>query len=287
MDFLIRLFEAVTVEFEAAPESYGLFHIACIIAAVLLTVLVCKLFKDTSDRAVNVLTACVWVVLVVLEIYKQLIFGFELEEGKFVWDYAWYAFPFQFCSSPLYILPIIAFTKNEKLRDACIAYMMTFSLFAGLAVFCYPGDVFIRTIGINYQTMIHHGSQILMGIFYAVRYRGKFGVRFFFGGVSVFVVMSFIAMVLNVGVYHAFLAFGIDETFNMFYISPYFDCTLPLLSTVYEKIPYVGFVCVYFFGFILCALIVYSILSGLLSGVRSAHDIKVHEKIRIDRRVKT
>ena len=287
MDFLVKLFNTVTAEFESAPESYGLFHIVSIIVAIALTVLVCKLFKDSSDRAVNILTAFVWVVILALEVYKQVIFGLELENGVFTWDYAWYAFPFQFCSSPLYILPIIAFTKNEKLRDACIAYMMTFSLFAGLAVFCYPGDVFIRTIGINYQTMIHHGSQILMGIFYAVRYRGKFGVRFFFGGVSVFVVMSFIAMVLNVGVYHAFLAFGIDETFNMFYISPYFDCTLPLLSTVYEKIPYVGFVSVYFFGFILCALIVYSILSGLLSGVRSAHDIKVHEKIRINRRIKT
>ena len=287
MDFLVKLFNLLTAEFEAAPVSYGLFHIVSIILVITLTVLVCKLFKDSSDKAVNILTACVWVVILSLEIYKQLVFGLGLEEGKFVWDYAWYAFPFQFCSSPLYILPIIAFTKNDKLRDACISYMMTFSLFAGLAVFCYPNDVFIKMIGINYQTMIHHGSQILMGVFYAVRYRDRFGTRHFFSGALVFVVMSFIAMTLNIGVYHAFPLFGIDETFNMFYISPYFDCTLPLLSVVYAKIPYVGFVSVYFFGFILCALIVYSVLSGLLSGVRSAYGIKEHEKIRVNRRIKT
>ena len=199
-----------------------------------------------------------------------MIYGFSLEEGKFVWDYAWYAFPFQFCSSPMYILPIIAFAKNEKLRTGAIAYMMTFSLFAGLAVFCYPNDVFISTIGINFQTMIHHGSQILMGVFFAVRYREKLTPKFFFSGVAVFVAMVFIAMGLNIGVYKAFGAFGIDETFNMFYISPYFDCTLPVLNVVYGKLPYVGFVCVYFFGFILCALIVFSVCRLCTRGARAS-----------------
>ena len=286
MDFLINLYTVLDTQLESAPESYGLFHVACILAVALLTFLVCKLFKDSSDRAVNVLTALVWVVILTLEIYKQLIYGFDLEDGAFVWDYAWYAFPFQFCSSPLYILPIIAFTRNDKVRDACIAYMMTFSLFAGLAVFCYPGDVFTETAGICIQTMVHHGSQILMGIFYAVRYRDRFGVKHFFSGAKVFVVMSFIAMVLNVVVYHAFLTFGIDETFNMFYISPYFDCTLPLLSTVYEMIPYAGFICVYFFGFILCALIVYSIFTGLLREVRSTCSIKPHERVYMSKKEK-
>ena len=180
----------------------------------------------------------------------------------------------------------IAFTKNEKLRDACIAYMMTFSLFAGLAVLAYPGDVFIETAGICLQTMVHHGSQVILGVLYAVRYRDRFGVKHFFSGVKVFSVMSVIAIVLNVVVYRAFLIYGIDETFNMFFISPYFDCTLPILSEVYKAIPYGAFLCVYLFGFVLCALIVYSILSGLLKEVRSAYGIKEHEKIYIPRKIK-
>lgn len=265
MDFLVSLYNLVTSTMEE-PGNFGWFHLVCVGAIILLTALVCLGFKDCTERTVRRISGTVWVIMLILEIYKQLIFGFEPVGGKFVWDYAWYAFPFQFCSSPLYILPIIAFTRSDNLRFACISYMMTFSLFAGLAVFCYPNDVFVETIGINIQTMVHHGSQILMGIFYAVRFRDRFSRSFFFGGVKVFVVMSLIAMALNIGVYHAFMHFGIDETFNMFYISPYFDCTLPLLNMIYPVLPYVGFVCVYFFGFILCALIVYGVLSALIPG---------------------
>ena len=172
--------------------------------------------KDCSDGALRRFCVAVWLIILLFEIYKQLIYGLSVEDGRFVWDYAWYIFPFQFCSSLLYILPIVAFAKSEKLRDACVAYLMTFSLFAGLAVFCYPGDVFTETVGVNLQTMVHHGSQILTGVFLAAKYKEKFERRFFFGGVAVFVVMTFVAMALNVVAHYAFIEYGIDETFKMF-----------------------------------------------------------------------
>ena len=250
------------------PTNFSGFHLACIGIVLILTVLGSLLLKNARDGVINGLTAFVWIVILLLEIYKQILFGLSLNDGVFSYDYAWYIFPFQFCSSPLYILPIIAFTKNEKLRNRAIAYMMTFSLFAGLAVFCYPNDVFVEVAGINIQTMVHHGSQIIMGVIYGVRYRNKISLKFFFGGVRLFVVMVFIAMALNVGVYNVFLRLGIDDTFNMFYISPYFSCTLPVLNKVWEMLPYPAFVCVYFFGFILCALIIFSIFNGLTKGSR-------------------
>lgn len=267
MNILVKLYNFLTTTAEA-PKTFGIYHFICILSIILISVFVCRKFKDCSDEILRRLTACVWGIILVLEIYKQLIYGFSVEDGRFVWDYAWYIFPFQFCSSPLYILPFIAFSKNEKLRDACVAYMITFSLFAGLAVFCYPDDVFTVTIGINFQTMVHHGSQILMGSLLAVRYKDRLNARFFVGGALTFVVMVFIAMALNIGVYQMFVRVGIDETFNMFFISPYYNCTLPILSTVYQLVPYVVFVCIYFFGFILCALLVYSLIIGITHCVK-------------------
>ena len=261
MDFLIKLYNFLTTVWNT-PKLFGVYHIICILSIIVLTSLICSRMKDCSDGTERRFCAAVWLIMLLFEIYKQLIHGLSVEDGKFVWDYAWYIFPFQFCSSPLYILPIIAFAKSEKLRDACAAYLITFSLFAGLAVFCYPGDVFTETVGVNLQTMVHHGSQILIGVFLAVKYKEKFERRFFFGGVAVFVVMTFVAMALNIAAHYAFIEYGIDETFNMFYISPYFDCTLPLLSVVYQLLPYAAFICVYFFGFILCSLIVYGIVYG-------------------------
>lgn len=269
MDIITKIYDIANSTM-TAPTTGSAFHLAFVGAVLVLTVLLSWAFRNCTDRALRTLTGFFWVVIVALEIYKQLVFCLSLSDGVFSWDYAWYIFPFQFCSSPLYILPIIAFSGNNKLRARCIAYMMTFSLFAGLAVFCYPNDVFIETTGINYQTMIHHGSQILLGVLYGVRYRSELNAKFFLGGVRTFVTMVFIAMALNVGVYQALTHFGIDETFNMFYISPYFECTLPLLNTVWSMVPYAAFVCVYFFGFILCALIVYSLFRCFTKGSRPA-----------------
>ena len=267
MNILVKLYNFLTTTAEA-PKTLGIYHFICILSIILISVFVCRKFKDCSDKVLRRLVGCVWGIIVALEIYKQIFYGLYLEEGKFMWDYAWYAFPFQFCSSPLYILPFIAFSKNEKLRDACAAYMITFSLFAGIAVFCYPGDVFTEMIGINIQTMVHHGSQILIGVFLAVRYRDRLNARFFAHGALVFAVMLFIATALNIGVYHIFMEVGIDETFNMFFISPYFDCTLPVLSTIYSLVPYAVFICVYFFGFVFCALLVYSAIIGITHCVK-------------------
>ena len=156
------------------------------------------------------------------------------------------------------------------------------SLFAGLAVLCYPNDVFVETIGINIQTMVHHGSQILLGVFLAVRYRKELNVKRFFSGFAVFVAMVLVAMILNISMYHILGAFNIDETFNMFYISPYFNCTLPLLSIVWEYVPYIVFVMIYFFGFILCALIVYGLEKALIKGGKSyIRYCKIKSKLQV------
>jgi hypothetical protein len=259
MDLLKKIYEIAAMEM-TAPKGYGLFHFSFVALIAALTVLLCLKCKNCREHTVDRICAVVWVIILLLEIYKQVIFSVSLNGDTFTWGYQWYAFPFQFCSSPLYILPIIAFTHNYRLRESCIAYMMTFSLFAGLAVFCYPNDVFMNMAGINHQTLIHHGSQILIGVFLAVRYRSELTRRFFFGGVKVFVVMVFIAMAMNVGAYHLFNYLEMGDAFNLFYISPYYACTLPLLSIIWTMVSYPVFVCIYFFGFILCALIIFGLI---------------------------
>ena len=287
MEALINIYEFLTKTMDT-PGNFGWFHIVCIGVIAVLSVVLSAAFRHSSDRAVNRFVTLTWVVLLLLEIYKQLIFGFELQDGVFTWDYAWYAFPFQFCSSPLYVLPVIAFTRRTRTRNACIAYMVSFSFFAGLAVLCYPNDVFISTIGINIQTMVHHGSQVILGFVLATRYRRRMNSRFFFGGVRVFVIMCAIAMLLNIGVYKYFAAHGITDTFNMFYVSPYFDCTLPVLSMFNGKVSYPVFFAIYVFGFTLCAILVFGILKGLTRVTsKSEHADVLYTPVRSRQAVKS
>ena len=241
------------------PTNFSWFHLMFIAIAILITVLLCIKFKNCDDKIFRRIVFIAWLLLVGLEVYKQIVFTFDYDGTTITGDYQWYAFPFQFCSTPLFALPFIAFLKDGKIRDAVIMYMATFSLFAGLAVFVYPNDVFIETIGINIQTMIHHGSQIVFGIFFASYFRKKLNLKRFLSSIAVFAVFCSIAIILNIILHHAFIANGIDETFNMFYISPYYPCTLPILSTVYEKVHYSIFIILYIFGFALVAYIIYSI----------------------------
>ena len=147
--------------------------------------------------------------------------------------------------------------------------MSTFSLFGGLVVFLYPNDVFVPLIGINLQTMIHHGLQLVLGIFFIVYNRKRLSFKYFFKGVIVFLITFTTALIFNL-VFHTF----VNETFNMFYISPYFECSLPLLSIVYANVPYVVFLLIYFIGFILSALVVYLIQWGIILGVKKIKEKK-------------
>lgn len=257
------------------PGNYGWFHLMFVAFVIIATVLLCYFCRNCSEKTVKRIALISWIVMLVLEIYKQLVFSFEYENGVAKWDYQWYAFPYQLCSTPLYVLPFIAFARRGRgnLQDACMSYMSTFSLFGGLVVFLYPNDVFVSTIGINIQTMVHHGLQLVLGIFFLVYNRKKLNIKYFLKGIIVFLITFTVALIFNL-VFHTF----VNETFNMFYISPYFPCTLPLLEIVYANVPYVVFLLIYFIGFILAAFVVFLAQWGIVHLVNKINEKKGRPK---------
>ena len=276
MNFFEKLINSLMGEMET-PTNYGWFHLMFIAIVILSTVFLCIKFRDCDDKIFRRIVLIGWCIIVVLEIYKQIIFSFNLDGTKVSWDYQWYAFPFQFCSTPLYTLPFVVFLKDGKVRDAVIAYISTFSLFAGVAVMLYPNDVFISLIGINIQTMIHHGLQVIFGIFFACHARKKLNLRFYLSSIIVFAVFSSIAILLNVLVHKMFILKSINEDFNMFYISPYYRCTLPILSDIYDILPYVAFLLVYLIGFALVSLLMFGIEKGVL---KVSYKVKKNDKLK-------
>ncbi len=247
------------------PQSYGLWHVVCLLLTAGLAVFLILRFRDAEDKTVRRILFAAWLVMALLEIYKQLVFSMKVSDGVASWDYQWYAFPFQFCSTPLYALPLLVFMKEGRARDAVMTFFSGFSLFAGLAVMFYPGDVFIDMIGINVQTMVHHGLQVALGLFLAAYNRRRLNKKSFLGSLVVFYIFVAAAMVMNAAVYRMFAVKGIDETFNMFYISPHYDCTLPLLSEVYRAVPYAVFLLIYLVGFSLLSFGIYGAERGILS----------------------
>ena len=258
MNFFEKIVYALSATMER-PTLFGTWHIVSLTLAILLAAFMVWKFKDCSDKTLRRVLLVFWVIIVLLEVYKQTVFSMHSDGITAEWDYQWYAFPFQFCSTPMYLLPILIFAKEGKFRNAVVAYMATFSLFAGLAVMIYSTDVFIEIIGINIQTMVHHGFQFVIGVFLVAHNRHHLNKRFFAWCMIVFSSLAFIALAANIIVHNVFLAVGINETFNMFFISPYHNCTLPILSAIYPLVPYPVFLLIYILGFALVSALVYTI----------------------------
>ena len=239
-----------------SPTNYGGFHLVSIGLCILVTVLLCVFAKDVSNRTFRKIIGVMWLAIVGLEIYKQIVFSFNAE--TVTWDYSWYAFPYQLCSTPLYLLPFVVFAKDGKFRDGVMMFISTFAFFGGVCVMVFPNDVFAtQLLGVQIQTMVHHSVQIISGIYIVVYYRNRIKKRSFAFAIVIFIVLLTLAMVLNIVMYHV-----LDESFNMFYISPYYGCHLPILSGIYAAVPYVVFFFIYSLGFILASVVMILLIVG-------------------------
>ncbi len=240
------------------PSIFGWYHILCLVITIGLCVLVYFIGRKLSDKSFNLILGITAITMIVLEAYKQVNFSYDVENDT--WSYQWYAFPFQFCATPMYVMALAALLKEGKLKNMLCSYLATYGLFAGLVVMLYPSDVFTSIIGINIQTMIHHGVMVVLGVLMYVSGRVKFSHKVILHGLPVFASFVGLATVANI----LFHYFGpADHTFNMFYISPYYPCTLPVLSMFYGKVPYLVFLIIYVGGFTLAGYVMSLIAMGI------------------------
>lgn len=218
------------------PVPYGVFHLFFFILSIFAGILLCKFKKDAEESFVRRLLLVTSLTVIVLEIYKQINFGFTYENGQILFDYQWYAFPFQFCSTPMYIGLLVALVKNEHIHKSLCAYLGTYALFAGLCVMFYPVSVFTGTVGINIQTMVCHGSMVTIGMYLLRTSYIKAEPATMRKAFPVFLTLLLMAAAMNELAYQTCLLE--TETFNMFFISPYCAPELPVYSMVQAVLPF-------------------------------------------------
>lgn len=246
----------------AEPAVYGWYHIMWLVIMLVATVLIAYFFKDASDKTIKKIMFIAWITIFLFEIYKETVIAFELVDGVPTWDYDWKQFPFQFCSTPFYILPLAIFLKDGKVRDACISYLATFGLFAGAIVMILPTTVLGERIGNNIQTMYHHSTMVVIGVLLLVVNRKKLDFKFLYTAMIVFCVCLLIALALNIIMHFALPE--TEESFNMFYIGPYESCDLPILSAIQPHVHPIVFILIYAIGFCIVSTIVFYIAKLVL-----------------------
>lgn len=235
MKFLGEILNLLNTQM-TTPDPYGVFHLFFFVLSIIAGILLCKFKKDAEEHFVRKLLLVTSLTVILLEIYKQINFSFTYENGQILFDYQWYAFPFQFCSTPMYIGFAAALVKNERIHHSLCAYLGTYALSAGLCVMFYPVSVFIGTVGINIQTMICHGSMVTIGMYLLRTGYVKAEPATIRKALPVFLTLLLMAASMNELAYQTGLLE--TETFNMFFISPYCAPELPVYSMAQQALPF-------------------------------------------------
>ncbi len=256
------------------PGLYGWFHLLFFAITILSTVVLCIRYKEETPQFVRKVVLIVAIIVAVLEIYKQINYSFSYGNG-ITFDFQWYAFPWQFCSMPMYVGLLAGLTKKGKIHEAACAFLATYSIFAGAAVMFYPSSVFIGTIGINIQTMICHGSMITVGVYLLYSGYVKLEHKTLLKALPVFILGVISATIGNELAYYTGLLE--TETFNMFFISRHCEPSLPVYSIVQAYVPYPFCLILYVAGFTAAAYIV--LLSAM--GVRKLWQTAKEQKTAV------
>jgi len=252
------------VPYQSLSQSW--FHYLALSIVVLASVVAVRWLKNADESRLRRFLLVFACLLLIFEVYKQLIFSFQAD-----WNYQWYIFPFQFCSTPMYIALIAGLTKNKKIRQTFINFLATYGFFAGLAAMVYPNDVFVATIGINIQTMVHHGAMMVLGIALLLN-KVKLVLASIVSATAVFSVLAVLAILLNF-IHNTWIGEG---TFNMFFINPQYNNHLPVLTSIEPLVPHFVFVLIYIVGF---AFVAYLMLI-LGAGIKAAASYRksIHQK---------
>ena len=245
------------------PVPYGWFHFLWIALTISVLVILFLFRKKYSEKQLKIVLGTYGIVALILELLKQLIwtFNYDVVTGIVTWNYEWYAAPFQLCTTPIYVSIICLFLKKNKFRDALLSYLSFYTILGGLMTILIPDSCFTSDILVNIHTMYLHCGSFVISVYLLMMKEVKIHYHNVIRGLYVFLVFVLIANTLNIAIYNSGVLNG--ETFNMFYISPYFVSVLPVYNTIQESIPYIFYLMFYIISIFLGADIIYIVSLGI------------------------
>lgn len=241
------------------PTRFGWFHIMWILFAVITLFLLYKRKNKYSEKQLKTVLGVYSIIALILETLKQLIWSFNYDQitNIVTWDYEWYSFPFQLCTTPIYVCLLCLFLKKGKFRDSLLSFISYITILGSISTIILPDSCFTSDILVNIHTMWLHIGSFIVSVYLLINKETKINIKSLSSAVAVFLIFVSIALYINILFYN--LGFLNGETFNMFFISPYFISTLPVFNVLQEKVPYLIFLTIYIVSLITGGLLIYII----------------------------
>ena len=244
-----------------SPTSYGWFHILWIGLVILSIFCLYKVKDKYNEKQLKLVLGVYGIIAFILELLKQLIWAFNYDPitRLVTWSYEWYAAPFQLCTTPIFVSIICLFLKKSDFRTSLLSYMAFITILGSIMTVLIPDSCFTSDILVNIHTMWLHCGSLVVSIYLLMT--GEVGINKnnLLNSIVVFFFFVMFAEILNISIYSSGILNG--ETFNMFYISPYFISTLPVYDVVQQSVPFIVFLIFYIVSIILGGVLVYAISS--------------------------
>ena len=241
------------------PTAFGWFHILWLVLVAITIFVLYKNKKYYSENQLKKVLGIYGIVALILELLKQLMWTFNYDPitNIITWDYEWYAFPFQLCTTPIFVSIICLFLKKGNIRNNLLSYMAYITILGSISTMLIPDSCFVSDILVNIHTMWLHLGSFVVSVYLLMCGEVKINIKALKSAIIVFLIFVGIAELMNIVVYNLGILNG--ETFNMFYISPYFISTLPVFDVIQENVPYLVYLIIYILALIMGGIIIYSI----------------------------
>lgn len=202
------------------PAPWSAFHIVfsalgLAIAGVLAFFLAGKCKKDAFRL---ILWVC-GILLAVSEIYKQL-FLYQVVNGG---CYDWWYFPFQLCSTPIYLCLVFPLLPRGLPRKTAATYLKSFGFLGGIMALMEPSGLMHPYWTLTLHGLLWHILLVFIALLCAASGLAGRSARDFLWAALLFSLFCLVATFINV------LTGGKAD---MFYISPYY----PITQVVFHQI---------------------------------------------------
>lgn len=233
------------------PTSYGAFHLIFFIGGLAVSILLAILLRKSNEKQNRIILLTCGIFLILSEIYKQLFYYYVVGHG----NYQWWIFPFQMCSVPMYMLVVVPFLKEGKVKRSLYSFMATYNMFGGMASLIEPSGLCHEYWTLTLHAFIWHIMLVFIGLYLTISNRANNNLKDFVYALVSFGACAGLAEILNI----IFKKQGI----NMFYISPFQTSPIIVFTQINQKYGWLVNCILYLFALSLGSFIMFLAVVGV------------------------